>query len=531
MSSTPKEIIFEEEARDLLVKGIVKLADAVSFTLGPKGRNVGLEKSYGAPKITNDGRSIVDEITLENQYENMGVSIAKEVVEKVKNKAGDGTTTVTLLLKSLVENGTRLIASGASPIALKRGLDKATHALLEEIEKKAIPIKGDKEIRDIAKAAASGNEEIGDLIGDAMKKVSTSGVVTIEEGKGTETIVELEEGMQFDRGYISAYFCTNQEKMTVEMDSPSLLLIDKKLSNIHEILPILQTVATTGKELLIIAEDIEGDLLSTLVVNRLRGSLKVAAVKAPGFGDKRKALLQDIAILTGAQVVSEEAGISLNEINDEMLGSSQKVVITKESTLIVTGQKNTRLVNERIKQIEYEIEHSDNSYDKEKLLERKAKLSGGVAVIKVGAATEPELKQKKQLFEDSLNATKAALEEGIVPGGGVALLRASQVIPHLNLIGDEALGGQLLQKASEAPLRQIAVNSGKEGSVIVSEVLQKGETFGFNVLTETIEDLLKAGVIDPAKVVKQVLRHAVSAAGIVLLSEALIGDAEEEKEI
>ncbi len=530
MSSTPKEIIFEEEARDLLVKGIVKLADAVCFTLGPKGRNVGLEKSYGAPKITNDGRSIVDEITLANQYENMGVSIAKEVVEKLKSKAGDGTTTVTLLLRALVENGVRLIASGASPIALKRGLDKACEAVILEIERKAIPIKGEKQIRDIAKAAASGNEEIGQMISEALEKVTTSGVVTIEEGKGTETTVQLEEGMQFDRGYISAYFCTNQEKMIVEMHSPSLLLIDKKINNIHEILPILQSVATTGKELLIIAEDVEGDVLSTLVVNRLRGSLKVAAVKAPGFGDKRKALLEDIAILTGAQVISEEAGLNLKEVNDDVLGSAEKVVISKEHTLIVTAPTDKKRINERIKQIDYEIKEATSPYDKEKLEERKAKLSGGVAVIRVGAPTEPELKQKKQLFEDSLNATRAALEEGIVPGGGIALLRASQVVPSLKLQGDEALGGHLLEKAAQAPLKQIATNSGKDGSVILSEVLQKGDHFGFNALSETIEDLINAGVIDPAKVVKQVLRHAVSAAGIVLLSEALIGDVEEEEE-
>lgn len=530
MSATPKEIIFDEEARDLLAKGIIKLADAVSFTLGPKGRNVGLEKSYGAPKITNDGRSIVDEITLENQYENMGVSIAKEAVEKLKDKAGDGTTTVTLLLKALVENGIRLIASGASPISLKRGLEKAADAAIAEIESQAIPIKGQKEIRDIAKAAASGNEEIGNTIAEAMEKVSKQGVVTIEEGKGTETTVQLEEGMQFDRGYISAYFCTNQDKMICEMHSPSLLLIDKKLSNIHEILPILQSVATTGKELLIIAEDVEGDVLSTLVVNKLRGSLKVAAVKAPGFGDKRKALLEDIAILSGAQVVSEEAGVSLKEITPEMLGHAEKVVVGKEHTLIVMGKTDKEKVAQRIKQIEYEMSESTNTYDKEKLQERKAKLSGGVAVIKVGAATEPELKQKKQMFEDSLNSTKAALEEGIVPGGGVALLRAKDAWRALNLSGDEIFGGELFEKAAEVPLKQIAVNSGKDGSVILSEVIQAPKTFGFNALTEKVEDLLAAGVIDPAKVVKQIIRHAVSAAGIVIISEALIGDVKEDEE-
>lgn len=531
MTSTPKEIIFEEEARDLLLAGIKKLADVVAFTLGPKGRNVGIEKSWGAPAITNDGSSIVKDITLKNQYENMGVSIAKEVVQKLKEQSGDGTTTGTLLLKALAEGGIKQIAAGGSPISIKRGMDKALEAVVKEIEKNSIPVKSSKETKNIATASASGNEEIGTLIAEAMEKVGKSGVITIEEAKGTETTIELVEGMQFDRGYISAYFCTNAEKMIAELNNqPQVLIVDKKINSVHEILPILSAVATSGKELLIIADDVEADALSTLVVNRLRGSLKVVAVKAPGFGDRRKAVLQDIATLTGATVVSEETGMSLNEISTEVLGSAEKITVTKENTIIVNGSGKTQDVQGRIKQIEAEIQASTSSYDKEKLEERKAKLSGGVAVIRVGAATEPELKQKKQMFEDSLNSTKAALEGGIVPGGGVALLRASQAVGKLNLEGDEAIGAKILIAACETPIRQIIKNTGHDGSVILAEVLQAKPSFGFNAMTEKVEDLMAAGIVDPAKVVKNCLTYAVSAAGIVIISEALIGEAPEEEE-
>lgn len=531
MSSTPKEIIFEEEARELLYTGIKKLGDVVSSTLGPKGRNVGLEKSWGAPTITNDGSSIVKDISLKNQYENMGVSIGKEVVQKMKEKCGDGTTTAIVLLRALVENGIKNLASGASPIGLKRGIEKAVEAVVKEIEKAAIPIKNQAEIRNIATVSASGNTEIGNMIAEAMEKVGRSGVITIEEAKGTETTIEVVEGMQFDRGYTSAYFCTNPDRMTVEMnDSPQILLVDRKISSVHEILPVLQSIATAGKELLIIAEDIEGDALSTLVVNKLRGTLKVAAVKSPGFGDRRKAMLQDIAILTGATVVSDETGISAKEISADVLGSTEKVVVTKEHTTIVNGNGSSEAIKARVKQIEKEIEITKSSYDKEKLEDRKAKLSGGVAVIRVGAATEPELKQKKQHFEDSLNSTKAALEEGIVPGGGVALLRASQIINNLKLEGDEAIGAKIVVSACEAPIKLIVSNAGQDGLVIVSEVRQAKSNYGFNVLTEKVEDLLAAGVIDPAKVVKYGLKFAASAAGIILISEALIGDAPEEEE-
>jgi chaperonin GroEL len=531
MTSTPKEIIFEEEARDLLLAGIKQLADVVAFTLGPKGRNVGIEKSWGAPAITNDGSSIVKDVTLKDQYENMGVSIAKEVVQKLKELCGDGTTTATLLLNALVKAGIKQIAAGGSPIGIKRGMEKALEAVVKEIEKNAIPVKSTNETKNIATASASGNEEIGSLIAEAMEKVGKSGVITIEEAKGTETTIDLVEGMQFDRGYISSYFCTDAEKMTAELSNrPQILIVDKKINSVHEILPILSSIATAGKELLIVADDVEADALSTLVVNKLRGSLKVVAVKAPGFGDRRKAILLDIAVLTGATVVSEETGMSLNEISTEVLGSAEKITVTKENTIIVNGAGKTEDVQGRIKLIEGEIQATTSSYDKEKLEERKAKLSGGVAVIHVGAATEPELKQKKQMFEDSLNSTKAALEGGIVPGGGVALLRASKAVQQLKLEGDEAIGAKILITACEAPLKQIVQNAGYDGSVILAEVLQAKENFGFNAISEKVEDLMAAGIVDPAKVVKNCITYAVSAAGIVIISEALIGEVPEETE-
>lgn len=530
MSTTPKEIIFEEEARELLLLGIKKLADVVAVTLGPKGRNVGLEKSWGSPMITNDGSSIIKEITLPNQYENMGVSMAKEVVQKIKEKCGDGTTTGTLLLSALCENGIKLIASGASPITVKRGMDKAVEVVVKEIEKAAIPIKGADEIRNIATVSASGNQEIGELISNAMAKVGRNGVITIEESKSTDTTIDVVEGMQIDRGYISSYFCTNADKMTVEMNRPQILLVDRKISNIHELLPILQSIATAGRELIIIADDIEGDALSTLVVNKLRGTLKVAAVKAPGFGDRRKALLQDLATLTGATVISDDAGITLKEIPADALGSAEKVTIAKDSTTIVNGAGSKEAVAARVKQIDKEIELSKNQYETEKLQERKGKLSGGVAVIKIGAATETELKQRKQMAEDSLNSTKAALESGIVTGGGVALLRASKAIEKLKLTGDEAAGAKIVIQACEAPLRQIVNNAGFDGSVVLADVQNAIPHFGFNAVSERIEDLVKAGVIDPAKVIIYALTYAASVAGIVLISEALIADAPEDDE-
>ena len=529
MSTTPKEIIFEEQAREKLLKGIKQLADVVAFTLGPRGRNVGLEKSWGSPTITNDGGSIVKDISLKDVFENMGVSMGKEVVQKIKEKCGDGTTTGMLILASLVEGGIKTIAAGASPISIKRGMDKAVEAIVKEIERTAIPVKSNQEIRNIATVSASGQHEIGDIIAEAMEKVGKEGVITIEESKGTDTTIEIVEGMQFDRGYLSAYFCTNMEKMIIEMQDPQILIIDHKISNIHEILPLLQNAATTGKPLFIIAEDIEGDALSTLVVNKLRGTLKVAAVKAPGFGDRRKALLQDIAILTGATVVSEDTGMSMKDIPNTVLGTAEKITISKENTVIVNGAGSESEIQARIKQIENESANCKSTYDKEKLEERKAKLSGGVAVISVGAATETEMKQRKQVFEDSLNSTKAALEEGIVPGGGVALLRASEVIKNLKLEGDELVGAKLVAQCCETPLKQIATNTGFDGSVILNAVKNAKPNYGFNALTEQVEDLFAAGVIDPAKVVKNTLLNPSSVAGIVLLSEALIADAPEDE--
>lgn len=530
MSNNAKEMVFDQEARDKLAKGIQQLAEAVRPTLGPKGRNVGLEKSWGAPKITNDGNSIVKEIELADQFENMGVAMAQEVAGKLKDKCGDGTTTGTILLDALVQQGIKYIAAGVSPIGIKRGIEKGVAALVKELEKKAIPVKGKSDTKNIATVSASGNEEIGATIADAIEKVGKEGVVTIEEAKGTDTTIEIVEGMQFDKGYISAYFVTNQEKMTIEMSHPFILVVDKKIGTIQEILPILQTVATTGRELLIIAEDLEADALATLVVNKIRGTLKVTAVKAPGFGDRRKALLGDIAALTGATLVTEEAGIQLKDVGADALGTADRVIVTKETTTLVGGKGDHAAVEGRLNQIEAEYLQSTSSYDKEKLLERKAKLKGGVAVIRVGAATEPELKQKKQLFEDSLNSTKAALEEGIVVGGGIALLHAGKILPTLKLEGDEALGVSILQVACEAPVRQIVANAGHDGSVVLAALKEQGGNIGFNALTEKYEDLLKVGVIDPVKVVKNCVMHAASVAGIVLISEALIGDAPEDKE-
>lgn len=528
MTTTPKDILFDEEAREKLLSGINQLADVVAFTLGPKGRNVGMEKSWGAPQITNDGSTIVKEIDLEG-FENLGVSIAKEVVQKIKEKAGDGTTTGIVLLRALVEAGVKHIASGASPILLKRGMDKAIDTALKSIDELSREIKTDAEIRSIATVSASGNAEVGNLIADAMEKVGRKGVITLEEAKGIDTTIEVVEGMQFDRGYLSPYFCTNADKLIVEMSGAQILLVDKKISSVHELLPILQATAASGGELLIVAEEIDGDALSTLVVNKLRGVLKVCAVKAPGFGDRRKAMLQDIAVLTGATVVSEETGGSLKDASPDVLGSAEKITISKDkTTLIASGHDEA--VKQRIAQIDAEIARTESTYDVEKLEERKAKLAGGVAVIRIGAATEPEMKQKKQIAEDSLNSTRAAVEEGIVPGGGVALLRAISALKGLKLSGDEHLGLLLVTHALKAPVTQIVNNSGADGSVVVAELLEEKPSTGFNALTGTKEDLYKAGVIDPSKVVKSALTHAASAAGIVLLSEALVIDAKEDEE-
>ena len=529
MSGSAKEFLFDEDARNKLRDGVDKLAEVVGVTLGPKGRNVGLQASWGAPTITNDGNSIVKDIELKDQYANMGVAMGKEVASKMKEKCGDGTTSSILLLRALVQNGVKNIASGSSPIHIKRGIEKAVEAVVKEIDSSSIAIKSDKETKNIAIASASGDESIGTLIADAFKKVGKSGVITIEEGKATETSIEMVEGMQFDRGYVSAYFCTKAEAMIVEMSDARILLTDKKITSVQEILPILQAVAASSQELLIIADDIEGDALSTLVINKLRGTLKVCAVKAPGFGDRRKALLQDIAILTGGTVVTEEAGLNLKDATPDVLGRAEKIIVSKEKTTIINGAGNKKEIQARVKQIEAEIKTTTSSYDKEKLDERVAKLGGGVAVIRVGAASEPAMKQKKQLFEDSLNSTRAALEDGVVSGGGIALLRAGSSIDKLKLSHEERIGAQIVKSACEAPFKQIVTNTGYDSSVILEEVMQKAPSFGFNAHSEKVEDLILAGVVDPAKVVKNALLFASSTAGIILLSEALIGNVPEEE--
>ncbi len=523
-----KELIFEEEARKKLLSGIVQITDAIACTLGPQGRNVGIEKSWGSPTIINDGHTIVKEMELPDQFENMGAQLVREAASKLKEKCGDGTTTTSLLLRAMAEEGIKYVSSGASPISLKRGMDKALEAIVKNLE--AIKIHSEKEIVSVATVSASGNREIGQLIADAIAKVGKDGVVTIEEGKTTETTIDVVKGMQFDRGYMSPYFCTNAENMTAELVEPAILTVDKKISSIQELLPLLQAVAATGKTLLIIADDIEGDALSTLVINRLKGILKVAAVKAPGFGDRKKAMLEDIAILTGATVIAEETGITLKDTGLAQLGSAERVTITKDHTTIVSGHGQKELIAARIKQLEAEAEKTTSTYDKEKLIERKAKLSGGVAVLKVGGATESEMKRDKQVFQDSLSSTLSALEAGVVAGGGVGLLRAAQkAAQELKLEGDELLGMRIVLKATEAPIRQIAANAGLEAAMIIDQVRNAKGAVGFNAMNEKIEDLIKADVIDAAKTVRSCIVNAVSLAGIVLSSEVLIGDAPELK--
>jgi chaperonin GroEL len=519
----PKEILFDEDARGALQSGIDELANAVAITLGPKGRNVALSASWGSPTITSDGNSIVKDIELKDPFRNLGVSMGKEVAAKIKEKSGDGTTTGIVLLRALVRGGMKNIASGMSPIAIKRGMEQALEKILQEIDAMSYEVKGQSETQNIATVSASGNAEIGSKIAECFEKVGRDGIVTIEEGKGTDTVVTIVDGMQLDQGYKSAYFATNAEKMIVEMANAAVLITDKKISSIQEILPILQQIATTGQELLIISEEIEGDALSTLVVNKLKGTLKVAAIKAPGFGDRRKEILEDIAVLTGARVVAEEKGLILREAGPEVLGNVDQIVIDKEKTTLIGAHGDPNEIKARIAQIDAQIAKTTSNYEREKLEERKAKLQGSVALIQVGALTESEMKKKKQMYEDSLNATKAAFEDGIVPGGGVALLKASESL-KIDLPKEEAVGAAVLLKACSAPFKQIVTNTGYDSSVILDEVLQKGKNFGFNAMSEKVEDLLKCGVVDPAKVVKVALSHAVSIAGMVLLSEALIVD-------
>jgi chaperonin GroEL len=526
--STAKELIFEEEARQNLKEGIEQLAKVVGITLGPKGRNVCLDKSWGAPTITNDGNSIVKDIELKCQYQNMGASLCKEIASKMKDTCGDGTTTTILLLQALVSNGLKNISAGASPISLKHGMTKACDVIVTELSKLAIPIKNTTETKNIATIAASGDADIGDVIAKAIEKIGKGGIITIEEGKTTETTTEIVEGMQFNGGYLSSYFCTNPETLSVEMDRCKIFITDKKISSVQEILPMLQTVSPTEENLLIIADDIEGEALSTLVINKINGILKVCAVKAPGFGDRRKAILKDIGVLVGATVLSEDFGMVLQEATADLLGFAEKIIVTKEKTTIIGGSGDLDAIKTHIQQIDNEIKNNESPYAKEALEERKAKLSGGIFVIRVGAATEPEMHKKKQHFEDSLNSTKAALEEGIGPGGGISLLQASLAasltLPVLNLNNDERLGFHIVLKACETPCRQIVANSGQEPSVIMEQILSKNGNFGFNALTETVENLVTAGIIDSVKVAKHAIQYAVSSASVVILSEALIGN-------
>jgi chaperonin GroEL len=526
--SQAKEIIFSEEARKKLLEGVNQIADVVCVTLGPKGRNIALQSHIGAPKITNDGNSIIDEIELKDDFVNMGVALTKEAADKIKEKCGDGTTTTTLLIRSLVKEGVKNITSGTSPIAIKRGMEKTLSAILKNIDSLSTKITDNKDIAKIAKVSASGNDEIGDVIAKCIEKVGKQGVISIEEAKGIQTKIELVEGMKFDSGYLSPYFCTNTEKLIVEMNNPQILVTDKKINSIQDILPLIQSMASIGKELLIIAEDIDGDALSTLVINKLRGTLKVCAIKAPSFGDRRKAYLEDISILTKSTFFTEDAGVHLKDAKSEDLGSCEKLIITKDNTTIINGNGSVDDAQKRIKLIDSEIKNTTSSYDVEKLDERRAKLSGGVALIRVGAPTEPELKHKKQLYEDSLNSTKAAIEDGIVPGGGVALMQASMKNLDLELEKDETIGKNIVMEACMAPIKQIISNSGFDSSVILDQIKSSNDkNIGFDVLLEEVTDLLKAGVIDPAKVVKNTLTFAISTAGVILISEALITEAKE----
>jgi chaperonin GroEL len=525
-----KEIQFNTDARNGLKAGVDQLADAVKVTLGPKGRNVVIEKKFGAPAVTKDGVSVAREIELKDALENMGAQMVKEVASKTADVAGDGTTTATVLAQALIGEGLRNVAAGANPMDLKRGMDKASKAIIEELKKLSREVGDDNsKIEQVGTISANNDETVGKLIAEAMRVVGNEGVITVEEAKGTETEVKTVEGMQFDRGYLSPYFVTNSEKMEAELESPYILIYDKKISTMKDLLPSLEQTAQSGRPLLIIAEDIDGEALATLVVNKIRGSLKVAAVKAPGFGDRRKAMLQDIAILTGGQVISEETGLKLENVTLADLGTAEKVTIDKDNTTIVDGSGAKDQIDARIGQIKAQIETTTSDYDKEKLQERLAKLAGGVAVLYVGAATEVEMKEKKDRVDDALHATRAAVEEGIVPGGGTAYIRAAAQVGGLTGINqDETTGVQIVLRAVEEPLRQIVANAGGEGAVVANAVREGEGDFGYNARTEVFENLFEAGVIDPTKVTRVALENAVSISGMVLITECVIADQEEE---
>jgi chaperonin GroEL len=523
-----KNLLFDENARRALERGVNKVADAVKVTLGPKGRNVVLDKKWGSPTITKDGVTVAKEIELEDPYENMGAQLCKEVASKTNDVAGDGTTTATVLAQSIVNEGLRYVAAGGNPIAVKRGIDKAVAAVIESVKAQAQVVK-DKEQVEFVATIAGNDAEIGKQVADAMDKVGKDGVITVEESKGRETTVEIVEGMQFDRGYISPYFVTDPERMEAVLENPLILIHEKKISSAQDFLPFLEKAAQARKPILVIAEDIEGDALATIVLNKIRGILQVAAVKAPGFGDRRKAMLEDLAILTAGTFVSDDLGQKLDSVGLDMLGTAKKVVITKEETTIIEGAGNKEAVMGRIAQIKAQIENTDSNYDREKLQERLAKLSGGVAVIKVGASTETELKEKKHRYEDALSATRAAVEEGIVPGGGTTLLRASAVLDAMTVEGDERTGVDIVRRALEAPLRQIAENAGLEGSIVVEKVRALEAPFGLNAATGEYVDMVAAGIVDPAKVTRSTIQNAASIAGLVLTTEALVVEKPESK--
>jgi chaperonin GroEL len=523
-----KQIVYGEQSRQAILRGVNQLADAVKVTLGPKGRNVVLDKKFGSPTITKDGVTVAKEIDLKDPLENMGAQMVREVASKTSDTAGDGTTTATVLAQAIYREGAKNVVAGANPMDIKRGIEKAVEALTAEIKKMSKPVSGNM-VAQVGTISANNDETIGKIIADAMDKVGKDGVITVEEARTLETSLEVVEGMQFDRGYLSPYFVTDPERMEVVLENPVILIHEKKISSMKDLLPVLEQVARLGRPLLIIAEDIEGEALATLVVNKLRGTLQAAAVKAPGFGDRRKAMLEDIAILTGGRAITEDLGIKLESIKIDDLGKAKKITIDKDNTTIVEGGGASSAIEGRVKQIRAQVEDTTSEYDREKLQERLAKLVGGVAVIKVGAATETEMKEKKARVEDAMHATKAAVEEGIVPGGGVALIRASKVLETLKLGGDQQIGVNIVKRAIEEPMRWIAMNAGHEGSIVVQKVREMKESEGFNALTDTYEDLVKAGVIDPAKVVRSALQNSSSIASLLLTTEALISEIPEEK--
>jgi chaperonin GroEL len=523
-----KQIIYGEQSRQAILRGVNQLADAVKVTLGPKGRNVVLDKKFGSPTITKDGVTVAKEIDLKDPLENMGAQMVREVASKTSDTAGDGTTTATVLAQAIYREGAKNVVAGANPMELKRGIEKAVEAIVAEVKKMARPVSGNM-VAQVGTISANGDATIGKIIAEAMDKVGKDGVITVEEAKTLETSLDVVEGMQFDRGYLSAYFVTDPERMEVVLENPVILIHEKKIASMKDLLPVLEQVARLGRPLLIVAEDVEGEALATLVVNKLRGTLQAAAVKAPGFGDRRKAMLEDIAILTGGRAITEDLGIKLENIKLEDLGKAKKITIDKDNTTIVEGAGTTSAIEGRVKQIRAQVEETTSDYDREKLQERLAKLVGGVAVIKVGAATETEMKEKKARVEDAMHATKAAVEEGIVPGGGVALVRGGKALDGLKLEGDQQVGMQIIRRAIEEPMRHIATNAGAEGSIVVAKVKELKLDEGFNAATETYEDLVKAGVIDPAKVVRNALQNASSIASLLLTTEALVSEIPEEK--